>query len=55
MQFVSSFAKKTVRTSSSTALLIATIAIVVLVGISFFGTQISAWFDTLAKRITTNT
>jgi pilus assembly protein Flp/PilA len=36
-------------------LLIATIAIVVLVGISFFGTQISAWFSTLANRITTNT
>ena len=36
-------------------LLIATIAIVVLVGISFFGTNISAWFSTLANRITTNT
>ena len=36
-------------------LLIATIAIVVLVGISFFGTQISAWFGSLANRITTNT
>jgi pilus assembly protein Flp/PilA len=36
-------------------LLIATIAIVVLVGISFFGTNISAWFNALAKRITTNT
>jgi len=36
-------------------LLIATIAIVVLVGISFFGTQISAWFNILANRITTNT
>jgi len=36
-------------------LLIATIAIVVLVGISFFGNNISAWFSTLAKRITTNT
>ena len=35
-------------------LLIATIAIVVLVGISFFGTQIEAWFHTLANRITTN-
>jgi Flp pilus assembly pilin Flp len=35
-------------------LLIATIAIVVLVGISFFGNNISAWFDTLARRITTN-
>jgi pilus assembly protein Flp/PilA len=34
-------------------LLIATIAIVVLVGISFFGTQIRAWFETLAGRITT--
>jgi pilus assembly protein Flp/PilA len=34
-------------------LLIATIAIVVLVGISFFGTQIKAWFETLAGRITT--
>jgi pilus assembly protein Flp/PilA len=35
-------------------LLIATIAIVVLVGISVFGNNISAWFTTLAKRITTN-
>ena len=34
-------------------LLIATIAIVVLVGISFFGTNIEAWFRTLAGRITT--
>ena len=34
-------------------LLIATIAIVVLVGVSFFGTQIEAWFRTLAGRITT--
>jgi Flp pilus assembly pilin Flp len=36
-------------------LLIATIAIVVLVGISFFGNNIGAWFEVLAKRITTNT
>jgi Flp pilus assembly pilin Flp len=36
-------------------LLIATIAIVVLVGISFFGTNIEAWFRILANRITTNT
>jgi pilus assembly protein Flp/PilA len=34
-------------------LLIATIAIVVLVGISFFGSQIGAWFTVLAGRITT--
>ena len=34
-------------------LLIATIAIVVLVGISFFGNNIKAWFETLAGRITT--
>jgi Flp pilus assembly pilin Flp len=34
-------------------LLIATIAIVVLVGISFFGNQIEAWFRLLAGRITT--
>lgn len=34
-------------------LLIATIAIVVLVGISFFGSNINAWFQTLAARITT--
>lgn len=34
-------------------LLIATIAIVVLVGVSFFGNNISAWFQTLAGRITT--
>lgn len=36
-------------------LLIATIAIVVLVGISFFGNNIESWFKTLANRITTNT
>jgi pilus assembly protein Flp/PilA len=35
-------------------LLIATIAIVVLVGISLFGNNISAWFNVLAARITTN-
>ncbi len=34
-------------------LLIATIAIVVLIGISIFGTNISAWFGQLAGRITT--
>ncbi len=34
-------------------LLIATIAIVVLLGVNFFGTQIRAWFETLAGRITT--
>jgi Flp pilus assembly pilin Flp len=34
-------------------LLIATIAIVVLVGISFFGGQIQEWFRVLAGRITT--
>ena len=34
-------------------LLIATIAIVVLVGISFFGGQIQSWFHVLAGRITT--
>jgi Flp pilus assembly pilin Flp len=34
-------------------LLIATIAIVVLVGISFFGNNIQAWFRSLAGRITT--
>jgi pilus assembly protein Flp/PilA len=34
-------------------LLIATIAIVVLVGISFFGNSIGAWFTTLSGRITT--
>ena len=34
-------------------LLIATIAIVVLVATSAFGTQISAWFNRLAGRITT--
>jgi Flp pilus assembly pilin Flp len=34
-------------------LLIATIAIVVLVGVGFFGSNISAWFQTLAGRITT--
>jgi len=34
-------------------LLIATIAIVVLVATAAFGSQISAWFDRLAGRITT--
>jgi pilus assembly protein Flp/PilA len=34
-------------------LLIATIAIVVLIGVGFFGSNISAWFQTLAGRITT--
>jgi pilus assembly protein Flp/PilA len=34
-------------------LLIATIAIVVLVGVGIFGNNISAWFSTLAGRITT--
>jgi pilus assembly protein Flp/PilA len=34
-------------------LLIATIAIVVLIGIGFFGTNINAWFSGLAGRITT--
>ena len=34
-------------------LLIATIAIVVLLGIGFFGSQIQAWFRILAGRITT--
>jgi Flp pilus assembly pilin Flp len=35
-------------------LLIATIAIVVLIGINFFGGAIRNWFETLASRITTN-
>ena len=34
-------------------LLIATIAIVVLIGIGIFGNNINAWFLTLAGRITT--
>ena len=34
-------------------LLIATIAIVVLLGIGFFGSNIQTWFHTLAGRITT--
>jgi Flp pilus assembly pilin Flp len=34
-------------------LLIATIAIVVMIGVGFFGSQIKAWFETLAGRITT--
>ena len=34
-------------------LLIATIAIVVLVGVGFFGNQINAWFTSLAGHITT--
>jgi pilus assembly protein Flp/PilA len=36
-------------------LLIATIAIVVLIGINFFGGAIRSWFESLASRITTNT
>jgi Flp pilus assembly pilin Flp len=35
-------------------LLIATIAIVVLIGVNFFGAAIREWFQTLASRITTN-
>jgi Flp pilus assembly pilin Flp len=34
-------------------LLIATIAIVVLIGVGFFGTNISSWFKNLAAKITT--
>jgi pilus assembly protein Flp/PilA len=34
-------------------LLIATIAIVVLVGVGIFGNNINAWFESLAGRITT--
>jgi pilus assembly protein Flp/PilA len=34
-------------------LLIATIAIVVLIGIGIFGNGINAWFSSLAGRITT--
>ena len=34
-------------------LLIATIAIVVLIGVGVFGSQINAWFQNLAGRITT--
>jgi Flp pilus assembly pilin Flp len=34
-------------------LLIATIAIVVLISVSFFGGQIKSWFEILAGRITT--
>jgi Flp pilus assembly pilin Flp len=34
-------------------LLIATIAIVVLIGVGFFGRTINAWFQGLAGRITT--
>jgi pilus assembly protein Flp/PilA len=34
-------------------LLIATIAIVVLIGVGIFGSQINAWFTNLAGRITT--
>jgi len=35
-------------------LLIATIAIVVLIGVGIFGQNISHWFENLAARITTN-
>ena len=34
-------------------LLIATIAIVVLIGVGIFGSNINAWFLSLAARITT--
>jgi pilus assembly protein Flp/PilA len=34
-------------------LLIATIAIVVLIGVGIFGGNINAWFGSLAQRITT--
>jgi pilus assembly protein Flp/PilA len=34
-------------------LLIATIAIVVLIGVGLFGQNINAWFTSLAGRITT--
>jgi pilus assembly protein Flp/PilA len=34
-------------------LLIATIAIVVLIGVGIFGQNINHWFQTLAARITT--
>jgi len=34
-------------------LLIATIAIVVLIGVGFFGSQINLWFRSLATKITT--
>lgn len=34
-------------------LLIATIAIVVLIGVGIFGSHISSWFSNLATRITT--
>ena len=34
-------------------ILIATIAIVILISTTAFGTQIGAWFDRLAGRITT--
>jgi pilus assembly protein Flp/PilA len=34
-------------------LLIATIAIVVLIGVGFFGSNINTWFQNLAGRITT--
>jgi pilus assembly protein Flp/PilA len=34
-------------------LLIATIAIVVLLGVGFFGSNINAWFASLAGKITT--
>jgi pilus assembly protein Flp/PilA len=34
-------------------LLIATIAIIVLIGVGIFGSNINAWFQSLAGRITT--
>jgi pilus assembly protein Flp/PilA len=34
-------------------LLIATIAIIVLIGVGIFGGNINAWFQSLAARITT--
>ena len=34
-------------------LLIATIAIVVLIGVGFFGSSVNTWFQNLAAKITT--
>lgn len=36
-------------------LLVATIGLVVLVGVSAFGTNIQAWFSTLSDKVTTHT
>jgi Flp pilus assembly pilin Flp len=54
MQFVAQFIREEdAQDVVEYGLLIATIAIVVLIGVGFFGRTIGAWFEGLAGRITT--